>query len=89
MGVHSFSPIYKGNFVWGYTVFPLNNMGKFCVRVHSFSPLYKECSNCVSNKTGTVFSLNNIRDELPNSVDLFEPLGTVVILPLIVSMTCN
>ena len=44
--------------MWGYTDFPLNNK-EFCVGVHSFSPLYKECSNCVSNKPGTVFSLNN------------------------------
>ena len=44
MGVHNFSPIYKG---------------KFCVGVHSFSPLYKECSSCVSNKPGTVFPLND------------------------------
>ena len=87
--------------MWGYTVFTLYNKGKFCVGVHSFlplykgtfcvgvhsfSPLYKGCNNCVSHNPGTVFSLN-IRDELPNSVNLFEPsensLGTVVILSLI------
>ena len=88
VGVNSFFPlIIREHFVWGYTVFPLNNKGKFCVGVHSFFPLYKECSSCVSNNPGTVFSFIikgkncmgytvfplNIRDELPNSVDLFEP----------------
>ena len=75
--------------MWGFTVFSLNNKGTFCVGVHSFFPSYKGCSSCVSNNPGTVFSLHNkgkncvwgtqffpliyIRDELPNSVDLFEP----------------
>ena len=59
--------------MWGYTLFPLNNKGKFCVGVHSFFPLYKGCSSCVSNNPGIVFSLN-IRDDLPNSVDLFESI---------------
>ena len=43
----------------GYTVFSLNNKGKFCVGVHSFLPYYKGCGSCVSHNPGTVISLNN------------------------------
>ena len=57
----------------GYTVFPLNirnskTVTLFCVTVF---PLNNKGKNCVGGYT--VFSLN-IRDEFPNSVDLFQPI---------------
>ena len=37
-GTQFFPLILREHSVWGYTVFPLNIKGTFCVGVHSFFP---------------------------------------------------
>ena len=72
-GTQFFPLIIREHFVWGYTVFSLyirDAAAVFQITQAQFFPLIIREKNCMGY---TVFPLN-IRDELPNSVDLFEPV---------------
>ena len=74
--------------MWGYTVFPLNNKGKFCVGYTVFSLNIRDVTAVFHITQAQLFRLKireksvlgytvfplNIQDE-SNSVNLFEPIS--------------